>query len=381
MICPKCGENNSANFRFCGMCGTSLEPRRPAGAPRTAGGSDASRTFPNEAVESRVPAQAAAAVARGSQPGIASSGTSGPSFLGLNQPFREGNGSNSTGGTSPDESFSGLDSFFEQDEPGVSARGIIVMVVLLVALGFAGWWAYTQYNGPSASGARPQTTAQTPGTQPSGTETAGDNSVSNPKPPEAASPASASSSPSPSPNANSSQSAAVPPAESRNSTPAPVVEPAVTPKSDRSSPLPPKAAERTRSHEPSQAAHGQKIARADTKPAARPSATVPVSGDRGDAEFKRGEAYLYGRGMPENCDLAIRNLKEASAKQNAKARSAFGTMYATGHCVPRDLPTSYSWFAQALRADPNNQILEKDLTAVWNQMTPPERQMAAKNKQ
>jgi len=68
------------------------------------------------------------------------------------------------------------------------------------------------------------------------------------------------------------------------------------------------------------------------------------------------------------------------AKQSAKARSAFGTMYATGHCVARDLPTSYSWFAQALRADPNNQILEKDLTAVWNQMTPPERQLAAKNK-
>jgi TPR repeat protein len=83
----------------------------------------------------------------------------------------------------------------------------------------------------------------------------------------------------------------------------------------------------------------------------------------------------------ENCDEAVRNLKTASAKSNAKARSAFGTMYATGHCVPRDLPTSYSWFALALRVDPNNQILEKDLTAVWNQMTPPERQMATKMKQ
>jgi hypothetical protein len=56
-------------------------------------------------------------------------------------------------------------------------------------------------------------------------------------------------------------------------------------------------------------------------------------------------------------------------------------MYSTGHCVPRDLPTSYSWFALALRADPSNQILEKDLVAVWNQMTPPERQMATKAKQ
>ena len=85
--------------------------------------------------------------------------------------------------------------------------------------------------------------------------------------------------------------------------------------------------------------------------------------------------------MRENCDEAMRNLKAASAKQNAKARSAFGTMYATGHCVPRDLPTSYSWFALALRADPTNQILEKDLVAIWNQMTPPERQMATRAKQ
>jgi hypothetical protein len=35
----------------------------------------------------------------------------------------------------------------------------------------------------------------------------------------------------------------------------------------------------------------------------------------------------------------------------------------------------------ALRVDPNNQILEKDLSAVWNQMTPPERQMATRMKQ
>jgi TPR repeat protein len=85
--------------------------------------------------------------------------------------------------------------------------------------------------------------------------------------------------------------------------------------------------------------------------------------------------------VPENCDLAVKSLKAASAQQSAKARSAFGTMYATGHCVPRDLPTSYLWFALALQVDPKNQILEKDLNAIWNQMTPPERQMATRMKQ
>ena len=108
---------------------------------------------------------------------------------------------------------------------------------------------------------------------------------------------------------------------------------------------------------------------------------APAAIDTGDADFRKGEAYLYGRGGRENCDEAVKNLKAASAKSNAKARSAFGTMYATGHCVQRDLPTSYLWFALALRVDPNNQILEKDLSAVWNQMTPPERQMATRMKQ
>jgi TPR repeat protein len=107
----------------------------------------------------------------------------------------------------------------------------------------------------------------------------------------------------------------------------------------------------------------------------------PMPADTGDPDFRKGEAYLYGRGAQENCNEAVKYLKAASAKSNAKARSAFGTMYATGHCVQRDLPTSYLWFALALRVDPNNQILEKDLNAVWNQMTPPERQMATRMKQ
>ena len=377
MICPNCGENNSANFRFCGMCGTSLEARRPAGAPRTVGASDVPRSFQNDAVETRMPAKATAGVARGSQLGASGSGTSGPSFLGLNQPFTERKGNDSTGSTSPNESFAGLDSFFEQDEPGVSARGIIVLLVLLAALGVAGWWAYTQYAGPTSTPvAKSQAAAETASAQPSGVATAADNSASNSKPPEASPSTSVSSSPSPSPNTSSSQPVA-PPVESANSAPPPAVET----KNDRNPPAPQKPVEQTHSSESNRASHAQKTVPADIKPAPRPAAAVAASGDRGEAEFKKGEAYLYGRGMPENCDQAIRNLKAASAKQSAKARSAFGTMYATGHCVPRDLPTSYSWFAQALRTDPNNQILEKDLTAVWNQMTPPERQMAAKNKQ
>ncbi len=388
MICPNCGENNSANFRFCGMCGTSLEARRPAGAPRTVGTSDSTRAFqaptPKETLEARIASKATVGAVRSSQPTGGNSGTSGPSFLGLDQPFTEGSGNNSTSGSSANESFSGLDSFFEQDEPGVSARGIILLLVLLAALGAGGWWAYTHYNGAaSAPGTNSQTAAQTAPAPPSGTETAADHPAPSPKPSQASPSPSVNASPSPSPSAttSSAQPAAAPPTEAANSTPPSAVEPKIN--SNPPAQAPAKPAERSHAAEPNRASTSRerKITRTEVKTASRPSAAIAASGDKGDAEFKRGEAYLYGRGIPENCNEAIKNLKEASAKQNAKARSTFGTMYATGHCVPRDLPTSYSWFAQALRVDPNNQILEKDLTAVWNQMTPPERQMIAKNKQ
>jgi hypothetical protein len=380
VICPNCGENNSANFRYCGMCGTSLEPRRPAGAPRTVS-SDPLRAQQYETAHSDGTHTVAQTTVRANTNAVReSTASASPSFLGLNQPFTDGHGNDSTNGGSPNESFSGLDSFFEPEDSGVSARGVVLLLMLLAVLGAGGWWAYSHYNGVKPAGIDSQTAAQTPPADQtpatpassSGTDAnssaAGTNSSGTPSSPNAGSPA------------NSAPSQA--PVESAKSTPPPKVEAQAEPKSESNSesnarqnpPAPSKPAREN--------ARPQKIARAEAKPAPRPSpAVVPVSGDKGEAEYKRGEAYLYGRGMPENCAEAIRNLKEASAMQNAKARSMFGTMYATGHCVPRDLPTSYSWFAQALRVDPNNQILEKDLTAVWNQMTPPERQIVARNKQ
>jgi len=250
-----------------------------------------------------------------------------------------------------EKSFSGLDSFYEPEKPKAGGR-ILLLVVLLAALGGAGWWTYRNYlnaAGPrtpeNATATVADTPVEKPLTQPESKEDA--------SPPQAAVPETVAGSP-----AGNTTAAPAPNGKSAD-------EPAVAAPIAKIAP----AVKRPAKREPT-------VASAKTS---RPP--EPPAADTGDAVFRKGEAYLYGRGVPENCDQAVKNLKAASAKSNAKARSAFGTMYATGHCVARDLPTSYLWFALALQVDPNNQILEKDLNAIWNQMTPPERQMATRMKQ
>jgi hypothetical protein len=87
------------------------------------------------------------------------------------------------------------------------------------------------------------------------------------------------------------------------------------------------------------------------------------------------EKYLYGRGVRQDCNRALALLRPA-ADSNVKARSLLGAMYATGHCVPRDLPRSYHWFALALREEPNNVWVSRNLQSVWNQMSDSEKQLA-----
>jgi hypothetical protein len=92
-----------------------------------------------------------------------------------------------------------------------------------------------------------------------------------------------------------------------------------------------------------------------------------------------GERYLYGRGVPQDCERAQRNLQIGARQSNAKAQTLLGAMYATGHCVSRDLPTAYRWFAKALRGDPGNSRVQRDLEVLWKQMTPEERQLATRS--
>jgi TPR repeat protein len=68
-------------------------------------------------------------------------------------------------------------------------------------------------------------------------------------------------------------------------------------------------------------------------------------------------------------------------RANTKAQTVLGTMYATGHCVGRDLPTAYRWFARALREEPQNSRISEDLQVLWRQMTPQEKQLAMAGEQ
>jgi TPR repeat protein len=110
----------------------------------------------------------------------------------------------------------------------------------------------------------------------------------------------------------------------------------------------------------------------------KPAAGIPPASPE-DKLVADGEKYLYGRGVREDCALAQRNLQIGAQRSNTKAQTLLGAMYATGHCVNRDLPTAYRWFAKALHGDPSNSRVQRDLEVLWKQMTPEERQLAMRS--
>jgi TPR repeat protein len=133
----------------------------------------------------------------------------------------------------------------------------------------------------------------------------------------------------------------------------------------------PAASETEATPDPAKPTPAKPVRSAITKPAPAPA---PVSGD--DQLVADGEKYLYGNGVPANCDRAQKNLRAAAGHGSSRALSMLGTMYATGHCADRDLPNAYRSFAKALHLDPNNSRIQSDLEILWRQMTPDERQAA-----
>ncbi len=365
--CEKCGYENFPQHRYCGMCASPLRiPGVPATQPPPAptGLPPVQHAAPKYEERPATPPKEAALRQ-----------VSGPSFLGLGQEPAE------------DKSFSYL---FEDETPSHRGRNVI-LILLLAAAAAAAIWHWRQdlrvvtdrlldtlpaAQKPAASN-KTDATSPAPAPADSTAGAASSGSSSAPSEPTAAvpgTPTQAAQTPPPA----APDAAAGPPAGSGTTESTPAGSEAQTPNQPRAESAPSKAStheesEKSDSDEaPSPPPHAR-------KPAVTKAARAAPTASRADDLEAQGEKYLYGNGVPENCARARTNLMAAAEHSSAQAESVLGTMYATGHCATRDLPTAYRWFGRSLREDPKNTRIEQDLKVLWNQMTPGERQLAMRN--
>jgi hypothetical protein len=264
-----------------------------------------------------------------------------------------------------DSTPSGGSDYLLEDEEESRPWGKILLLVLLLGIGGGLAWQW-QHGGYPWNRMQPSVAAPNP-------------SMTAPAPSPAENPAPATPTPAPPaapvaepPNAVTASAPA--PTEPEPSQVAPATEKApVTPPAESA---PEKSAEEPEtSVAPPVTKKPVKAAVAHPKPAPPPEPAVSA----GEALFAQGQKYLYGKGAEENCALALRSFQAAADRDHVQAESTLGVMYFTGHCVNRDLPTAYRWFAKALHNDPSNLRLEQNLSSVWSQMTPEERQAATRS--
>lgn len=366
--CEQCGHESDSQYRFCGMCG------------------------------SRLPAEEARNGARG-RAQESSSGArqvSGPSFLGL-----------------ADEPTDQVAYLFEDESSGSGWARLVVAILLLTAIAAAGWhWRANlrqitmraiQRNATSQP--PQQTTYKASPISTSGSEVAGTTPNA-----EAITPTNSDANPTQAaPGAPQSGAPPVPATQAPATNQPASGQPPVTSSADsngqhsQNTPLSNSAqasapgsgstpAENSATTKSDQPALGNASSKKQAiTPASSNRRGTAASANSTDASANNnhaaqeieseGEKYLYGTGVPANCALAQKNLLAAAEQSNSRAASVLGTMYATGHCVARDLPLAYFWFAKAMQQEPNNDRLERDLTTVWSEMTADERQVAIHHRQ
>ncbi len=366
--CPQCFYENEERYRFCGMCGIALprigaisEPEVKVGRPATAA--------INSRPETAIPAsESVGEPVR--EKGRAPTPVTGMSFLGLSQdqnPY-------------PDRS---LDYLLEEEPQPGRTRMYVAVILLLAAVGMLAWrWRHSGFfsqthptvvSTPSApdSNASDNSAASAPATSPAPhtapvnppAQTAhgpqeSDLPLGSAPPSEAVKPAQS--------VQNGDQTGSANPDNSGNSN--------TSPEASSAAPAKPVVVEKPKAIPPAVTEAKPKATRATA-----PVAVAAVPGQ--DPMETEGERYLYGTGVPQNCGLAERSLLASAKNSNPKAQSVLGTMYATGHCVGRDLPTAYRWFARASHQDPNNARITRDLEVLWKQMTAGERQLAVNNRE
>jgi len=392
--CPRCGNENPDNNRFCGMCGATLlsSPAPAAGPPQPA---SVGAPKPPAAEAAAAPAPAPSphrfATAVSETPAI-----SGPSFLGLNQPASRARSSSKRASLSidPHSPGSNLEYLLDEEEPH-RPWGIGKILVIMIALGLAVGFGYLRFKNQGLawlSGLKKPASVAQNSTSTDATNSAAPSLSITPEPQPTAPPTPQPSTPEPNNAAQPSTAPitnAAPTSNSDTPAPADTAKPADTPKSTDATPAPApteKAAPPADNNSsgtdestdtPAAAATPPESSKTAPKsPAPKPSAaSKPAAVSDPVTEAKK---YLYGRGASQDCDRGMRLLKPQANKANPKAMIEMGALYSAGLCTPRDLPTAYRWFAMALRKDPDNTALHSDLTKLWGEMTQPERQLAIK---
>ena len=341
--CTHCGYDNSPEYRFCGMCGASLA---------------------HPPTQTTKPKEAAPTENGGNGHGHPET-VHGPSFLGLAE--------------DPKTEFH----YLYEDEPPRSHAGLIFVVILLLGLGAAGYWQYIHNGFPfnRLSAASGNTTSASPSEAPPAQNQ--DQQAHPEKPTTGASEVLPTAPDQKSQSPSTGTVVDLPPqgAPAANSSPAPAnPESGSAASGDTNSAAPgaTSAAENTQEAKATPPEVPEKPAKTAKPKAKAPKLAAPAPAPSSvDADLElAGERYLYGNGLPQNCTRAESNLRSAATHGNTKAQTVLGTMYATGHCVGRDLPTAYRWFARALHQEPNNSRISDDLQVLWRQMTPQEKQLA-----
>jgi len=389
--CPRCGNENSEQNRFCGMCGATLLVPAPPPKPTP----PAPTPIRQEPPPARAPEPAQSAT-----PGFTadvSPSISGPSFLGLDSPPR-GDDPRKRASLSIDPHRAprsgNLDYLLEDDEPRSSGafKYILILVALALAVGFGylrwknqGFAWLSQIKKPSGTASEPASgdSSAAPATSPSITP---DTQPAGPQPAPSNPPATAdSTTPASSTQANPPAGTA-PAANPATSAPAggDAAKPPDTTKSvpngDQTTPVPSKNSSATNPADSDSTSDDDNTSQpaAAPKPVPKPKAAIPVAPADPVTEARK---YLYGKGAPQDCDRGLRLLKPAANQANARAMVEMGALYSAGLCTPHDLPTAYRWFAKALHKEPDNAEIQADLQKLWSEMTQPERQLAIKMSQ
>jgi len=371
VFCPRCGHENVNDNRYCGMCGTTLlEPGLGPIASRAA--RMQTRAAPMQTSDAPVGSpplfQDESPITRDERP------ISGPSFLGLGS-----------------EDGSGAEYLFDDQQ----SPGHWRLYLALAVLAFTAALLWLQW-GRGAIDAAYLTSLI--------------HRIQSPAPPQKSDATSAANVPATTPNqGGGNQQAAETPSSTTSPTPdssAGGTPPAATSKQSTPS-------ERAQAHHPqetdlvpesggtasgSNSNDSDKVASAknadnadedagetpakgaasvaNVRSSKQESVTSAPRNTGGEMLVATAQKYLYGQGVPKDCDRALSYLRQAADSESNKAKSQLGVLYATGNCVPVDRPTAYRWFAQALRQDQNNQYLSHDLQMLWNQMSSEEKQRA-----